>query len=118
MAFMPERFLEGEGRAIAPDPNQFVFGFGRRVCPGRLLADKALYLSIVQSLAVFKMEKAVENGVEITPEAKFTPGIVSHPLPFKHHITPRSPAHRMLIESIEKTYPWETSDGALLEQLS
>ncbi|KAH7374847.1 cytochrome P450 [Plectosphaerella cucumerina] len=94
MAFMPERFM---GQEPAPDPSQFVFGFGRRICPGRLLADNALYLSIAQSLAVFDIGKAVEGGVEIQPEVKFTPGVVSHPQPYRYRITPRSSGHRALI---------------------
>jgi cytochrome P450 len=111
MAFMPERFM---GQEPAPDPSQFVFGFGRRICPGRLLADNALYLSIAQSLAVFDIGKAVEGGVEIQPEVKFTPGVVSHPQPYRYRITPRSSDHRALIMSIEETHPWEESDGSLL----
>lgn len=117
MDFMPERFLETDGHEPAPDPSQYVFGFGRRICPGRLLADHALYLSIVQSLSVFNIEKALENGVEVEPEVQFTPGVVSHPKPFKHRITPRSTAHRTLIESVETTHPWEESDGVLLKSM-
>lgn len=102
------------GKEPVPDPSQFVFGFGRRICPGRLLADNALYLSIAQSLAVFNIGKAVNDGIEIQPEVKFTPGVVSHPQPYRHKITPRSSAHRALIMSIELTHPWEENDGSLL----
>ncbi|KAF8481476.1 cytochrome P450 [Gautieria morchelliformis] len=38
--FLPERFLLSDTRSIvAPDPNRVAFGFGRRICPGRYLAD-------------------------------------------------------------------------------
>ena len=33
--FIPERFLDGEGRLTDDDPGEFIFGFGRRRCPGR-----------------------------------------------------------------------------------
>ena len=36
--FMPERFLDAGGKLIDDDPSEFVFGFGRRKCPGRSLA--------------------------------------------------------------------------------
>ena len=32
--FMPERFLDAEGMLTDDDPSEFVFGFGRRGCPG------------------------------------------------------------------------------------
>ena len=32
--FTPERFLDGEGKLIDDDPGEFIFGFGRRRCPG------------------------------------------------------------------------------------
>src|SRR5580658_4152704 len=62
MTFKPERFLGLEDRDPEPDPNTLSFGFGRRICPGRVLADTSVYLTIAQSLAVFNISKAVENG--------------------------------------------------------
>ena len=118
MSFKPERFLATDGREPAPDPHMFVFGFGRRICPGRILADNSLYLNIVQSLAVFNINKVVENGKEVEPTVKFTPGVVSHPEPFKNVITPRSPHYEKLIRSIQQKYPWEESDGKVLESMS
>ena len=32
--FIPERFLTSEGMLIGDDPTDFIFGFGRRRCPG------------------------------------------------------------------------------------
>lgn len=34
-AFIPERFLDSERMLIKDDPAEFVFGFGRRICPGK-----------------------------------------------------------------------------------
>ena len=33
-AFIPERFLNEDGMLNDNDPADFVFGFGRRICPG------------------------------------------------------------------------------------
>ncbi|KPM36011.1 O-methylsterigmatocystin oxidoreductase [Neonectria ditissima] len=117
MAFRPERFLETETQKPAPDPHMFVFGFGRRICPGRILADNALYLNIVQSLAVFKISKGIEDGHEIESKVQFTPGVVSHPAPFKAQIKPRSPQHEKLIRAVEQTFPWQESDAQVLESV-
>lgn len=118
MTFKPERFLSHDGREPETDPHTFVFGFGRRICPGRILADNTLYLSIVQTLAVFNITKDLKNGQKVEPILDFEPGVVSHPAPFKCSIKPRSPHHEKLIRSIDDTHPWEESDGEVLKSMS
>ena len=88
MVFKPERFLSENGNIPEPDPHKLVFGFGRRICPGRLLADSTLYLVIAQTLAVFNVDKFVENGHELEPAVSFLSGVISHPVPFKTSIRP------------------------------
>ncbi|GLI79445.1 hypothetical protein PoHVEF18_007780 [Penicillium ochrochloron] len=117
MVFKPERFLGIDEREPEMDPHAIVFGFGRRVCPGRFLADVTVYLSIARSLAVFNVAKACENGKEVEVKAKFQAGVISHPVPWKFKVTPRSPAHEALILSVEKEHPWEESDAPDLENL-
>ena len=117
MSFKPERFFARDGHQPEPDPSMFVFGFGRRICPGKHLADNNLYLNIAQSLAVFDIKKSVENGCEAEPTLKFEPGLISHPAPFKNFIKPRSPHHENMIRSTSNIYPWEESDGHTLESI-
>lgn len=118
MEFKPERFLATDGHEPETDPNQFVFGFGRRACAGRELAGNTLYLNIAQTLAVFNIGKHVENGREVEPAVEFESGVISHPLPYKCLIKPRSPHHEKLIRSIEDIYPWEKSDAKTLERVA
>ncbi|KAK7745701.1 hypothetical protein SLS62_009667 [Diatrype stigma] len=116
LSFKPERFL---GPAPEQDPHTFVFGFGRRVCPGRILADNALYLNVARSLAVFDVSKPLgEDGREVEPVIKMEPGVVSHPAPFRTEIKPRSAHHENLIRATEETHPWEESDGKVLESVT
>ncbi|KAJ5915533.1 hypothetical protein N7466_011466 [Penicillium verhagenii] len=115
MTFKPERFLGVDGREPETDPRSVVFGFGRRACPGRLLAENTVYLSVSRSLAVFNIGKAVENGKEVEVKAEFQPGVISHPVAWKYDMKPRSPAHEALILSVEKEHPWEESDAAALK---
>lgn len=117
MVFKPERFLPTNGHEPEPDPQMYAFGFGRRVCPGRNLAENALYLNVVQSLAAFSIGKEIRDGREVEPTIKFEPGIVSHPAPFRNLIKPRSPQHEQLIRSIEQIYPWQESDSKVLESM-
>lgn len=113
--FDPSRFL---GSDPAPDPRNYVFGYGRRICPGKQLADLSVWLTIVRSLAVFDIKKGVEDtGKEIEPKLSFTPGIISHPAPFKATITPRSSTHEKLIRQVEDQHPWEKSSAGELDAI-
>lgn len=108
MRFKPERFL---GEQPDPDPHTMCFGFGRRVCPGRVLADMSVYLTIAQSLAVFK----ISTPAGIHNKAEFEAGIISHPIPYKADIRPRSEEHEKLIRRVEVEHPWQESDAKYLE---
>jgi cytochrome P450 len=106
--FKPERYMPPYNE---PSPNEFSFGFGRRICPGRYLADASLYLTFVQTLAAFKIEKALDNaGREIEPSHGYLPGVISGLMPFKVRVTPRSSAQEKLVGSILNLYPWEKSN--------
>ncbi|GJE86534.1 cytochrome P450 [Phanerochaete sordida] len=89
-AFNPSRYLAAQTTPVAPDPKLFVFGFGRRICPGMHLADATLFITCARVLATFTISKAVENGQVLTPEPEYTSGTISHPKPFKCKIEPRS----------------------------
>ena len=112
--FDPQRFLDRD----EPDPNLTAFGFGRRVCPGRHLADSNLYLSIVLTLSAFDIKKAVdEHGNDIPIVIRHEPGFVSHPKPFRFQITPRGPKQEALIRRLEAQNLWNDSEAHLLEGL-
>ncbi|EIW76581.1 cytochrome P450 [Coniophora puteana RWD-64-598 SS2] len=86
--FRPERFLSADGKSLADDTDlsvDLVFGFGRRVCPGKHLAEGSLWPAIAAMLAVFRFEKAGE----FTPE--WLSGSTSCPRPFPCRIVPRDP---------------------------
>ena len=65
--FRPERFLNPDGRTLnpaVPYPDA-AFGFGRRVCAGKRLAQSALWLTTASILACFDFLKVVDgNGKE------------------------------------------------------
>ncbi|KAH9856147.1 cytochrome P450 [Lenzites betulinus] len=95
-AFRPERWLEMDAATAAQaDPRRFVFGFGRRVCPGRDFADAGVWLAMACVIALFDVGKAVDAyGHEITPPPEFTSGFVRrvlfpHPKPFACAVRPR-----------------------------
>lgn len=97
MTFRTERFLRVDGKPPEIDLRTIVFGFGRRICPGRILADTTVYLGVAWSLAVFNVTKAVENGKEVEVKPEFQAGVINHPVILNFNITPRSSALEALI---------------------
>ncbi|KAF7296376.1 Cytochrome P450 [Mycena chlorophos] len=90
--FNPERFLrDGKLNPKVQDPEVAVFGFGRRICPGRHMATASVWLSITSILATFKIAKAVnESGEPVEPTYDYFAGLICAPLPFKCSVMPRS----------------------------
>ncbi|KIL00351.1 hypothetical protein PAXRUDRAFT_8298 [Paxillus rubicundulus Ve08.2h10] len=88
--FKPERFAPGEGQEPEADPHNGIFGFGRRQCPGIAFAEMAVFAQVSMVLAVFNISKAIDDGKEIEPSQGRTTGTISHPLPFRCSIKPRS----------------------------
>ncbi|KAH7884352.1 cytochrome P450 [Phlebopus sp. FC_14] len=87
--FIPERFLDAHGE-LNDDTVGFAFGFGRRICVGRYLADVSLWHAISGMLATFTFSKAKDAaGNDIDFEPQWSSGLAIHPLPFPFKITPR-----------------------------
>jgi len=96
-SFRPERFL-------GPDPaprgfstsntNEFgspAFGFGRRVCPGQYFAFGSLFIMCSNILATMNIRPVLDaDGKPLLPAVKYDSGVITHPMPFKCNITPRS----------------------------
>ncbi|KAF9464583.1 cytochrome P450 [Collybia nuda] len=96
--FSPERFLATEAHTSETDPRNFMFGFGRRTCPGVHLADASLWLACVSILATFDICPVMKEGKPIFPSGKYMDGSISHPEPFECIIKPRSEATATLIQ--------------------
>jgi cytochrome P450 len=111
--FDPERFLEPRSE---PDPSAHVFGYGRRICPGRYLAAESLFITLSRLLAAFNIKKPVDNnGIVVEPKMQASAGLVCHPGDFAASIRPRSEKHAALVRAVEVEHPWESSDSALLD---
>jgi cytochrome P450 len=114
MVFRPERYLESPTQ---PDPRQFVFGYGRRICPGRHVADNALFVTIAQVLTVFDIRKVVgRDGKDVEPEVRFVPGVIAHPVPFRCKIKVKK-GREELVRKSQEQYPLGESDAEELENV-
>lgn len=110
--FNPERFL---GEDAEMDPKTLIFGFGRRICPGKDFADESVFLTVALSLAAFNIRKAKDGKDNVSdPHPEFTPGIISRPLDFPCDVRPRSDQAAKLVREVEKDFPWDDGDDAKL----
>jgi cytochrome P450 len=72
LKFKPERFLDPVTSAPLPQLD-LMFGFGRRVCPGRFFAHDMLWLAMANMLATFEFLPATDTeGLSAPPAQQFT----------------------------------------------
>ncbi|KZT40308.1 cytochrome P450 [Sistotremastrum suecicum HHB10207 ss-3] len=92
--FIPERFL-GVDKADELTEGHWAFGFGRRICPGRYMGAKSVWIGIVQLIWAFNIGPDYDkdgNPIPIDVDA-VTSGINIEPLEFGMRLTPRSERH-------------------------
>ncbi|KAJ7781981.1 cytochrome P450 [Mycena maculata] len=97
--FIPERWLTKDGEINTgmrgPDA---AFGFGRRGCPGKDMAQWSVWICVISILATFNIKKNMnEKGVPIQPSGEYTSRVSSYPVPHKCDIVPRSETARAMI---------------------
>ncbi|KAF7378499.1 Cytochrome p450 [Mycena sanguinolenta] len=94
--FDPSRFIPTDRKEAEQDPASICFG----ICPGKLLGEAAIFLVCSSILSVFNISKVRENGVLVEPLVDQTSGgAVSHIVPFKCSVNPRSARAMALIQS-------------------
>ncbi|KAI0036391.1 cytochrome P450 [Vararia minispora EC-137] len=91
--FHPERFLDAT--SAATDPGAWAFGFGRRICPGKLLGENNVFIMISTLLTVFNISAPDEKFVP----PRFIADLGSFPGPFECCMKPRS---KDMVDSIRR----------------
>ncbi|KAI0062677.1 cytochrome P450 [Artomyces pyxidatus] len=103
--FKPERFLTAGGQPRDDPILNTVFGFGKRICPGRHLAENTLFIVAASFLATYSIGKAKDKqGNEIPVGREYTGGLISFPEEYKCSITPRS----AMAEGLIAAQSWDT----------
>lgn len=121
------------------DVREYVFGFGRRICPGRELADASLFMFVAMSVAALDIQAAAGmdlSKINISEGLGWVSGTItcgcasfsalyalltmfsSHPEPFSIETRPRSPTVSTLVRSVELEHPWEDHDAESLAHLN
>jgi cytochrome P450 len=79
--FNPERFI-GKMESEAANQVDAIFGFGRRVCPGKAFAEANVWLLMANIVATMNIEKSVdEMGQPITPNPEYIGSYVRYEHP-------------------------------------
>ncbi|KAF8302324.1 cytochrome P450 [Clavulina sp. PMI_390] len=90
--FDPDRYTRDPD---VKDPREYVFGFGRRTCPGQAFAEATAWTIMVTLLATNHLKRALDkDGKEIAVSEDYTHAIVHNPHPFPYRFEARS-AHLM-----------------------
>ncbi|KAG1837799.1 cytochrome P450 [Suillus subalutaceus] len=97
--FMPERFIDVDGALTDDDPAGYIFGLGRRACPGRYAGDASVWSAIVTMLATVNFSFAKDDQgkvIDFTPQ--FNTGLIRSVKIFPCNISPRSHVHSGLVD--------------------
>ncbi|KAJ3506015.1 hypothetical protein NMY22_g17383 [Coprinellus aureogranulatus] len=98
LEFNPDRFInDGKLDPTIRDPASAIFGYGRRICPGRYLGDNTFFLvtaSVLSAFNIFPPKDDFGNPIPLKLEA--SPLIISTPAPYIVDIRLRSPQHAKL----------------------
>jgi hypothetical protein len=105
--FNPSRYLTSDG-VLNPsirDPRTACFGFGRRICPGRYIADASLFAILSTLLATIDIVRARDgSGKEIVPKVDMTSEIISNAESFPWRVQRRSRhAEELLAHTLDMT---------------
>ncbi|KAF9462350.1 cytochrome P450 [Collybia nuda] len=91
--FDPDRFapdIDPTTRARR-DPRKYVFGFGRRRCPGADLVESSVWLLLASMIATLDIQKVVDDNEKvIEPVVRYSNSTFRVPDKFRFSITPRS----------------------------
>lgn len=81
--FDPDRFmLNGKLNPTVRDPKSTAaFGFGRRICPGRFMAEDSMWIVMATILATLDVKPVIgEDGKPIIPVGEYEEGLVAYVL--------------------------------------
>ncbi|KAI0311890.1 cytochrome P450 [Amylostereum chailletii] len=104
--FNPERFLDRKGNSQArsaetKEDGHSAYGFGRRLCVGRHVANDSLFIAFATILWAVNIDSArdeVGNPIHVDVDGYEDTGLVHRPVPFACTVTPRFPDAQSLLE--------------------
>jgi len=102
-AFLPSRWLRADG-SIDEHKSYTCFGYGPRVCQGRYVAERTIWIFVAQMLWAFNISDPSRPSGSMSPkeyiyEATATSELLPKPTPFKARFELRDPSLRAVIDT-------------------
>ncbi|KAF8258901.1 cytochrome P450 [Lactarius quietus] len=102
--FNPARYLDERHQVKVlggREEGHMTFGFGRRICPGRYLAEGTLAIDIATLLWTMRFERPEDAQGELDVRTIVEGGITARPVPFEYKAVPRfAEAEGMLQDAV------------------
>ncbi|KAH8824059.1 cytochrome P450 [Flagelloscypha sp. PMI_526] len=107
-SFNPSRFIDSATGQLRPslplthDESHVAYGFGRRICVGRAVANQGLFINAASLLWAFKFEdpSRISTSPAFGPNDYVDNSLLLKPTPFKYKIEPRfSEVHTIVMQS-------------------
>ncbi|RYP78207.1 hypothetical protein DL771_000684 [Monosporascus sp. 5C6A] len=109
--FDPARHLDSSGtqiKAVAAgnkgEPHAS-FGFGRRICPGRYLADDLMFIFISLILWAVNINRGTNADGDAAPidaDGSLDEGVTVRPIPFSCTTSPRDPEAKIVLQAAKE----------------
>ncbi|KAI0253656.1 cytochrome P450 [Lactifluus subvellereus] len=104
--FDPGRYLDEKGRVTTPmegrEEGHMSFGFGRRTCVRRHVAEGSLAIDFATLLWAMRFERPEGAQGELDTHTLIFTGLTAQPAPFEYNAIPRFPeAETLLAEALE-----------------
>ncbi|KAH9054051.1 cytochrome P450 [Lactarius deliciosus] len=110
MDFDPARYLDEKGQ-VKPlmvgreeGPGHMSFGFGRRICPGRFVAEWTLAIDFATLLWAMRFERPEGVRGELDVQTMVHCGVTAQPQPFEYKMTPRFTEAESLLKDTLNLY--------------
>ncbi|KAF9728573.1 hypothetical protein PMIN06_009450 [Paraphaeosphaeria minitans] len=102
MDFDPDRYIDKQLLSSASaklsslsERDHWIFGAGRRICPGMLLAERVIWLTVSQMLWAFDMQQIAGKPIDLNEHEGLSG---RRPRPFEVRIRPRFEGARKIVD--------------------
>ncbi|KAH9022270.1 cytochrome P450 [Lactarius pseudohatsudake] len=107
-SFNPARYLDEKGQ-VKPlmdgrEEGHVSFGYGRRLCPGRFVAEGTLAIDFATLLWALRFERPEGAEGELDMHASASSGILAYPVPFECKAVPRFAEAETLLKAALDLY--------------
>ncbi|KAH9057383.1 cytochrome P450 [Lactarius vividus] len=108
MDFDPARYLDEKGEVsalvVGREEGHMSFGFGRRICPGRFVAEGTLAIDIATLLWAMRFERPEGAVGELDVRTMIHSGVTAHPRTFEYKMTARFTEAESLLKDTLNLY--------------